>query len=348
MTQAITNVPVAKPNLWQRLWRLKRQCLIKVYHGYGDDDQMMIFGHVLLQYPREQQHFRKAAWRNTVNLLRLFMIKPYPNAQLQLHFQNTTVNATSDANGFFRCEWQKDRPLDPGWHEVTVTITSGYAKGTVGVGKLYHPPRTRFGVVSDIDDTFLISHSARMHKRLFVLLTRNPRTRKPFEGVVLHYRALALAHTRPDAPNPFFYVSSSEWNLYEYIKEFCRHHEMPEGIFLLSTIKKLSSFWKTGQGRHKDKYFRIARIMKTYEHLPFVLLGDDSQEDPQIYAQLVKDFPKQVLCVYIRHRNEHNKEEAGQAIAYIKTQGVDACYFVHSEQAMAHSQQIGLTTHVET
>ncbi|ULT45467.1 hypothetical protein KRR40_20705 [Niabella defluvii] len=50
------------------------------------------------------------------------------------------------------------------------------------------------------------------------MLTRNAHSRKPFDGVVAHYRALQLAQTTSDRPNPFFYVSSSEWNLYDFIK----------------------------------------------------------------------------------------------------------------------------------
>ena len=52
--------------------------------------------------------------------------------------------------------------------------------------------------------------------------------------MVKHYQALAHAGTVPHEPNPFFYVSSSEWNLYDYIREFAKKNEMPKGIYLVT------------------------------------------------------------------------------------------------------------------
>jgi phosphatidate phosphatase APP1 len=53
-----------------------------------------------------------------------------------------------------------------------------------------------------------------------------------------HYKLLAQANTQADKPNAFFYVSSSEWNLYDYIVEFTRVNELPRGIFLFKPAKK--------------------------------------------------------------------------------------------------------------
>ena len=39
---------------------------------------------------------------------------------------------------------------------------------------------------------------------------------------------------------------------------------MPEGVFLLSQIKRLSEVWKTGATKHATKFMRIARILEAY------------------------------------------------------------------------------------
>ncbi len=156
----------------------------------------------------------------------------------------------------------------PGWHKVEVYLAEGVVKkyyGTVkGEGEIYVPHIRQYAIISDIDDTFLISHSSNLRKRLFVLLTENAYSRKPFEGVVKHYQSLALAGTTTEETNPFFYVSSSEWNLYDYIKDFSKKNELPKGIYLLSQMKKLSQAWKTGQNRHGTKFARIVRILKRF------------------------------------------------------------------------------------
>lgn len=256
------------------------------------------------------------------------------------------------ADGFFSYEWKTAEPLVPGsWMPVRAVVDGGQV-GVLGEisgdGKIYVPPQARYAFVSDIDDTFLISHSADLLKRVEVVLTKNPRTRQPFEGVVEHYRDLALAHTTPDKPNPFFYVSSSEWNLYEYVKEFCRHNGLPEGVFLLREIKQLHSFFRTGMGNHNGKYDRIARIMAEFPELHYVLLGDDSQKDPEIYLRLVEAHPGLVQYVYLRHRVKGRLPVVRKIEARMKELGVEVCYFTHSHTAREHSRQMGLTAAAET
>jgi phosphatidate phosphatase APP1 len=114
-------------------------------------------------------------------------------------------------------------------------------KNIRGYGNISIPFASSHALISDIDDTFLISHSSRLRRRLYVLFTKNARTRKPFEGVVNHYKLLACGNVSGKNANPFFYVSSSEWNLYDFIAEFSRRNELPKGVFLLSQLKRINT-----------------------------------------------------------------------------------------------------------
>jgi phosphatidate phosphatase APP1 len=322
--------------------RLTRQPTVRVYHGYGDADRILVQGHVLLRAPTPgAEKYRHDVIRNTLALLRLFAVTPAASARVIIRFGSEEHEVMTGEDGFFSYEWKTAEDMTPGWMPVRAVV-AGH-EDISGEGKIYVPPPARYGFVSDIDDTFLISHSAQLGKRLQVLFTRNPRTRKPFEGVVDHYRDLALAHTTPEAPNPFFYVSSSEWNLYEYIKEFCRHHGLPEGVFLLREIKQLSSFFKTGQGSHGGKYDRVTRIMSEFPQLCYVLLGDDSQQDPEIYLRCIEAHPGLVKYVYIRHRVKARLPEVRKIEEKMKAAGVEVCYFTHSKTAQEHSRRVGLT-----
>ncbi len=208
--------------------------------------------------------------------------------------------------------------------------------------EVHVPYAKQYGFISDIDDTFLISHSATKLKRLLVLLTENAHSRLPFEGVVRHYQALSGAGTTADAPNPFFYVSSSEWNLYDYILEFSRQHVLPTGVLLLSQLKRFSQLWQTGQNKHLTKLDRIARILAAFPTHQFILLGDDTQADPTVYASVVAHYPGQIRCVYLRQVGLSAKPAVQAIVADIAAAGVATCYFAHSSVAMEHSRQIGL------
>jgi phosphatidate phosphatase APP1 len=328
--------------------RLTDRTVIKVYHGYGHERQMNIYGHVLKFSPLPRKNYRQNVLINTLSLLRLFMVKPYPKVKVRMEWEGKFYFTESDNDGFFRFEWKDQPPLPQGWHDVIVDMLNDREEPVAqGKGAIYIPYNTQYGFISDIDDTFLISHSSNLRKRLFVLFTRNARSRKPFEGSVKHYRLLANGNTTPDALNPFFYVSSSEWNLYDYIHEFTKVNEMPDGVFLLNMLKTFKQIFKTGQNNHHTKFARIVRILEAYPKQQFILLGDSSQQDPYIYASIVKHFPKQIHAVYIRDIYEKNKTKVRGVLEEIESSGVPCCFFKHSSEAISHSKKIGLIQETE-
>jgi len=321
---------------------------VKVYRGHGTANQVVIYGHVLRLSPLPRRRYRQTILANTLALLRLFMVRPMAGATVQLAGPGPAVRARTDAEGFFKLEWNPGIPYTPGWHTVVVELITTYTpEPTVlaqGEGSVLVPHPTQFGCISDIDDTFLISHSSHLRKRLHVLLTENALSRDPFEGVVEHYRLLACLGTGADQPNPFFYVSSSEWNLYDYIGDFSAKNNLPRGVYLLSPLKRLRNVYKTGQGKHMTKFTRIVRILEAYPEQRFILLGDDTQEDPVIYASLTAHFPQQIACVYLRQVEARNREETREQVARIEAAGIPCCYFRHSEDAMEHTRRFSSQT----
>lgn len=326
--------------------RLTNRPVVKVYHGYGADGELVVFGHVFKVSPLPRKKYRQNIWTNTFALVRLFMVKPISCARVELRFQGQSVQKEAEKDGFFRFQWAPETMPGPGWHKVEVHLAEGVVKkyygNIVGEGELYVPHVKQYAIISDIDDTFLISHSSNLRKRLFVLLTENAYSRQPFEGVARHYRALAHAGTVAEEPNPFFFVSSSEWNLYDYIREFSAKNGLPKGIYLLNQLKQFSQAWQTGQNRHGTKFIRISRILDAFPAQDFILLGDDSQQDPVIYASVVEHFTDQIKAVYLRNVYAKNMEVVKESIKRIEAAGVPICHFKHSRDAFAHSESLGL------
>lgn len=326
---------------------LTNEVTIKVYHGYGYGNQLVIYGHVFKLSPTPRKKYRQSFLRNTWALLRLFIVKPYPLLEIEMHWKHQIHLCKTDSNGFFKIDWNDNKQLPQGWNEILVKAKINSVVIAESNGYVYVPYPTQYGFISDIDDTFLVSHSSNLRKRLFVLFTQNARSRKPFKDVARHYQLLAEGNTNKDVPNPFFYVSSSEWNLYEYILEFTKVNAIPNGVFLLNQLKRFSQLLKTGQNNHKTKFIRIARILESYSNQRFVLLGDSSQQDPYIYEAIVAHFPKQIHAVYIRDVYAKNKHKAADVLDKIEAKGVPCCFFQHSSDAILHSRKIGLITERE-
>lgn len=349
--QVEKNIETIKPtktssSLKQKLlqwFRLTDLVMVKLYHGYGSENKFFIQGHVFSLSALPRKKYRNKLLVNLFSLMRLFIVKTVGGAAVQLHFGKNLFEQKTDEDGFFKFEGFLGTNPDFGWHEVTADLLNVNGETvTTSNGFIFVPYITQYGFISDIDDTFLISHSATILKRLHVLFTNNARSRKPFEGVVEHYKLLAQANTEADKPNAFFYVSSSEWNLYDYIVEFTRVNELPRGIFLLNRLKKLGQLFKTGKSNHGGKYERIAQLLNAFPKQKFILLGDSSQQDPYIYTSLIEHFPGRIHAVFIRDIYEKNRQKVKQALMKLDKAGVAYCFFVHSSEAIEYSKKIGL------
>ena len=316
---------------------------VKLYDGFGNEQHMIVYGHVFDLSPKPRIKYRDIWVRNTFALIRLFFISPMAGQKVCITWEGEDHYTSTEKDGFFKFEIPVKKSYEPGDYEITATrITRKGVFAEQGKALIHFPERNQFAFISDIDDTFLISHSGTILKRLYVLLTENAYTRQPFEGVVRHYNLLRLAQTDEENPNPFFYVSSSEWNLYNYIKDFVKQNNIPKGVFLLNQVKTLSQLFKTGKNNHGSKFFRIVRIIEAYPTQRFILLGDDSQRDPYIYHAIVKHFPEKIHCVYIRQVGKIPKTEVQDELNGIEKLNTQTCYFKHSVDAIAHSESLGL------
>ena len=317
--------------------------MIKVYHGYGHTHNLVVYGHVLKGRPVVRQTYTNNAIINIIHLLKLFFVKPFPHVTVRMRWQDRSFFATTGDDGFFKLEWTAKGEVAKGWHRVTVEcIDENGAVLASDTGQVYVPYSTQFVLVSDIDDTVMVSHSATIFKRLRELLIKNPRKRLQFLDLSDYYRRLALAHTHEGTPNPFFYVSSSEWNLYGYLDEFFTYNQLPPGIFLLSQLKRWFQLFKTGKTKHEGKLVRITRILHVFPHQQFILLGDNSQSDPVIYTSIAEKFPGRIFAIYIRNVHTQKAGATARLLEGAQRLGVHTCMFDSTAEARIHSTKIGL------
>lgn len=318
---------------------------VKVYHGYGHTHNLVIYGHVFRFKAKTKQNFSKNLFVNIVHLFKLFVVKPAAFTKVRLLFENQIIHQKTEYDGFFKFEWKAEAEVTAGWHNVKVEALN-YKDEVLatGDGKIYVPHKTQYAFISDIDDTVMVSHSAKIYKRLRQLFIKNPRTRKTFPGVKNHYQALANAHTETDQPNPFFYVSSSEWNLYDYLVETFRFKQLPEGTFLLNQLKRWKSLFKTGKTGHEGKLIRVIRILDAFPEQKFVFFGDNSQQDPAIYQKITEKYAKNIVAVYIRNVRPSQTDTTLALLHQIEKKQIATCLFIHSNEAIEHSKKIGLIT----
>jgi phosphatidate phosphatase APP1 len=319
--------------------------ILKLYRGYANEQELIVMGHVFKPTTIQEYNFQKKNLKNATSVIKMFQIKTQANADVYLNHDNAKIHTKTLIDGYFKFCVPLDQNTTYGWIDYEVSIA--YKNEFITTKDSYiRPHKGNLGIISDIDDTFLVSHTLNPLKKLYVLLFKNVNNRKTYEDVVTHYQALSTAGRKnKEEFNAFFYVSSSEWNLYRFITKFTEIHKLPKAVLLLKDIKtSLTDFFMTGRGNHNHKFDKIKHILEFYPTLEYVLLGDDSQQDAFLYEAICKIFPVTVKAVYIRQTGTYKREKVTAVLKNLETLKVSVCYFKNSSEAIAHSKSIGIIT----
>lgn len=164
-------------------------------------------------------------------------------------------------------------------------------------GKVFCVPPTGVSVISDIDDTIKVTNSTSKKE-----LLKNTFLKEfaPVPGMAKLYQNWKTAYQ-----NCFFhFVSASPYQLYEELDDFCRSEGFPEATFHLKTIRpKDKTLLQLFADPIEYKRQQIEGIMQKYPKRTFVLVGDSGEKDPEVYAEVYRNFPGQVDSIWIRNIN---------------------------------------------
>ncbi len=279
--------------------------IIHAYRGYGTDTRVRVRGRVLEDEGIPLAGERDSALRNVLSAVRRFESDEVPGARVGVRFAGATQELVTDAEGYFDT-WVTPHEALPGdklWHEVALELLAPRDPknpSPASIGRVLVPPATaKLGIISDLDDTVVQTGATDVRALIRSVFIANARTRLPFAGVAALYQALQ-AGGDGGQNNPVFYVSSSPWNLYEVLAEFLAIREIPEGPIMLRDWGLSSrELLPTSHGSHKLDAIRD--IIELYPTLPFLLIGDSGQEDPEIYREIVARYPSRILAIYIRN-----------------------------------------------
>tara|TARA_Y100000310_G_C20670969_1_gene810258 strand:+ start:318 stop:1139 length:822 start_codon:yes stop_codon:yes gene_type:complete len=266
-------------------------------------------GHVLRSAVDKRDKISNNPFRNVLEMFRRYRVRGMEGVKVEINTGQQVYQVTSDDKGYFEVKMKNHAGVMKCFlpdFDLTQHFT---IPAILEVDKV---------VVTDIDDTILISHSTSLLKKLYLLLTKNHQRRKAFEGIE------GLYHGLIDKSSLLFYVSSSEWNLYDFLDDFMSFNGLPEGVFLLQDLKSgIRDLISSGGGNHSHKKEKIERLIASFPNAEFILIGDSGQKDPVIYQSIVDEYPGIVRSVYIRDVRKSRRELFPGLVKYFDSKGVE-------------------------
>ena len=316
------------------------------YRTYVTARKIYIRGRVLEDKKIAAAHEADDIFTNLLNMYKRFESDEVPGAKVKIVLQGEEHVVTTNKEGHFVFDLNPTTPVltDELYYTIPlelVDVPIQIIEKDVLAEIMIPPAEAEYGIISDIDDTIIRTGATSLLAMGKTVLLSNAKTRLPYAGVTEFYKALQLGRNGKQN-NPFFYVSSSPWNLYDLLVDFMDHNEIPAGPLLLRDFGLQSDSFISGD--YLDHKFKeISQVMDTYPHLQFVLVGDSGEQDPSIYFEVVKQYPGRILAIYIRDMAIPEKHElAANIVQSLKEHNVEMILTEDSLKAAEHAAATGL------
>ena len=262
---------------------------VLTYTGYGSAGWVRVLARVLLaRSPAPHRPVREES-EQVVRGWRSFVTAPVANATVHLEVGGTQHVAHADRGGYVDVTLDVDLP--PGRHEVLVRI--GDADPVPAPVHVVGSQECH-GVVSDIDDTVMVTSLPRPLIAAWNTFVLHEQARYVVPGMAPLYREIVVREPQ----TPFFYLSTGAWNVAPTLTRFLARHGYPDGPLLLTDWGPTNTGWFRSGREHKQAALR--RLMRELPNVRWLLIGDDGQHDPEIYAEFARGAPEHVRGVAIR------------------------------------------------
>jgi phosphatidate phosphatase APP1 len=327
---------------------------IQTFRGFGTDRDLFVRGRILQDLPIAPARLDDSLAKIFLDSFNRFESDEVPCARVRLSYSGTTNEVQADEEGYFQAWLNLPAPARPPIARISQSKCL-----TVRV-ELLEPQRSdldqvqaeaqvllpakscRFGVISDIDDTIIQTNVLHFWKMLVNMLFRSALTRRSFPGMAAFYRGLHQYRSE-DPINPIFYVSTSPWNLYDLLEEYMAYQKFPPNpvMYLRDWGVHQGEILPTEHSKHKLDF--ILQVLRLYDPMRFLLIGDSSQQDPEIYTRLVERYSNRILGVYIREvtHNPQRIETILQLRRRITVKGIPLILTENSLEMAEHAAAQG-------
>ncbi|WP_277246445.1 App1 family protein [Micrococcus terreus] len=315
--------------------RRGNQPTVLSFTGYGTTSWIRVLSRVVMAPDEAFENGRRLAkvvedgvrgWRN-------FVSPPVPYAEVEVHVGEQTFTVRADRGGVV--DARVEVAMEPGWQ----TIQLAAADGEVSTSDIFIVrDDVTTGLVSDIDDTVVVTALPRPLLAAWnsFVLDEHARTPTPGMAVLLH----RVLESSPGSP--VIYLSTGAWNVAQTLSRFLSRNLYPFGPLLLTAWGPTEDRWFRSGMEHKVT--QLERLAQDFPHMKWLLVGDDGQHDPEIYADFARRHPDKVRAIVIRQLTPSEALLAGGRASDTRdtTPGVPWCYGPDGAALAGQLEELGL------
>ena len=267
--------------------------MIELYHCYGNDRTLLVAGRIL--DPREIPEVK----RNDSFLTNLWRKLGYifnderKNVPVTLRVRERTFETRTDDEGYFAFEVTFPPGILKTYEKVTLFLPRK-PEVTTSCKAWIPTSQKQIGIISDFDDTLIISDVTYKLKLAYQLLLKNYKQREAVAGMAERFREI-LAKS-PD--KPLFIITGSPKQFNIVIQKFLNYRHFPKRTLITKQIHGDRSWSPFRQHDYKTEH--IERLIALYPQIRWVLFGDSGEQDRKIYMKLAKKHPDKIEAIYIR------------------------------------------------
>lgn len=339
-----TEIAAKKFKLKDR-FNLLEPITIMPYFGFGNDHYVFIKGRVLEKEKIKSKDENLSKLEHLKNTAKRYATDEIPDIKVKASFGEKQLEVKTDLEGFFLFEFKFEEPIDyeAAGYEVQLELLESKTDedDKKAKARIFVPDKeAQYGVISDVDDTVLISHMTDFFAKLKLMLLKDAKERSPFPGISAFLNALSKGYD-DKGRNALFYVSGSEWNLYDLLINFFRYKGIPLGPLLLKNKGFSSEDGKFTVAHQEYKAQKIRHILETYPDLDFICIGDSGQHDPETYCKIMDEYPGRIKGIYIRDVTPAKRDKQVQKMAErVREMGAEMLLIEDTMEAAKHAEKM--------
>jgi len=272
---------------------------IELYNAFGNEKHLLVEGRTVNKSQESVVSENDNGYTNVWNALNFFQNDELKHKKVFLTIDKEKYETQSDNEGYFKFNTtlSKERAMSymPIFLRTENNKNSHNTQATI-----LSSQKEMVGIISDIDDTVVISDVPDKTELLINTFWKNYKQREVIPTMVERFQKI-LAANPPAQPSRLFFISGSPKQLYLPIEKFLTYNHFPKHVLILKQTHGKNKDSLTDQLAYKTK--KIEALIALYPHMKWVMFGDSGEKDLETYEGIKEKYPDKVKAYYIRNVN---------------------------------------------